>query len=82
MLDELTPEQAYELILYHGIEPFGEVRKDMRMAKMMQFYYDSKRGSKGKSILLGEFMMYEDIAEKASDPAGEAALLKALSGGG
>lgn len=80
MLEQLSPEQAYELCCYHGIEPFGEVRKDLRMARLLQFYYDAKRGKKGNQMSVEQFVLYGDIAESASEPASEAALLRALGG--
>lgn len=61
------------------MEPFGEVRQDLRMAKWIQFFYDSKRGRKGKTFSLGEFTMYADLAEEP-EPASEAALLRAIKG--
>ena len=70
MLEQLTPEQAYELQLYHATEPFGEVRDDMRTAHLIRFYYDSKRGKKGKALSLGELMLYSDIAESAAEQRG------------
>ena len=79
MLDALTPEQAYELCCYHSMEPFGEVRADIRMARLLQFYYDSKRGKKGKKFRLEDFMLYE-IGKRDEDEASEAALLRALHG--
>lgn len=70
----------YELCCYHAIEPFGEVRRDMRMARMIQFYYDAKRGKRGKALALGALTLYDDLVEKASDQASESALLAALGG--
>jgi hypothetical protein len=60
MLDGLTAEQRFELICYYGMEPFGEYRADMRTAQQLQFYYDSKRGKKGKKLSMRDFMLYQD----------------------
>lgn len=67
MLDQLTPEQANELFIYAGIEPFGEERQDLRAAHLLKFYYDTKRGKKGTDLELGEFCLYKDLAEGARD---------------
>ena len=77
LADDLTPGQLFELCLYHVIEPFGEVREDLRMASIKQFYYDSKRGKKGKRVPLGDFALYPHLYEK-TDGASEADLLRAL----
>lgn len=83
MLDELTSEQQFELFLYHATEPFGEVREDLRMAKMLQFYYEGKRGKRGRKIPLGDFAMYADLSEdRSGERASETDLLKALGGNG
>lgn len=79
MLDELTPEQAYELFLYHFKEPFGEVRDDLRTASILQFYYDSKRGKKGRRMALGEFTLYPDIAKSAKHAKAAKTLMDQLS---
>jgi ssRNA-specific RNase YbeY (16S rRNA maturation enzyme) len=78
MLARLTPEQAYELQLYHAMEPFGEVRDDMRMANVLRFYYDAKRGKKGDPLTLGELMLYRDFAEAAAEQRGDRDLQKFL----
>lgn len=79
MLNELTPEQRFELTAYFAMEPFGEVREDMRMARWLQFYYDAKRGKKGAARALGEFMLYDDFMEAArGNQASEASMLRAL----
>ncbi len=81
MLDELTAEQQFELFHYHAIEPFGEVRDDLRMAKLIQFYYDAKRGKKGRRMSLADFVLYADMNEAAQENrSSEAALLNALGG--
>jgi hypothetical protein len=64
MLDGLTPEQRFELLCYYGMEPFGEYRADMRAANWQQFYYDSKRGKKGKRLKMSDFMLYHDETER------------------
>jgi hypothetical protein len=74
----LTPEQALELRLYHRLEPFGEVRSDLRMAHAIRFYYDSKRGKKGKSLTLGELTLYPDLAEEESERASDSELRETL----
>lgn len=80
MIRELSPEQVYELCCYHSAEPFGEVRRDMRMARLIQFYYDVRRGKRGRNLSLGELVLYDDMVADASDPASESALLEALGG--
>ena len=47
------------------MEPFGEVRDDMRWANWIRWYYDSKRGKKGEKLTLGELTLYPDIADEA-----------------
>lgn len=59
------------------MEPFGEVRDDLRMANMIKFYYDSRRGKKGKAVTLGSFSLYDDLMAEP-EPASEAALIRAL----
>lgn len=66
LFSQLTPEQLFELRLYFAQEPFGEMRADLRMAHMMRFYYDMKRGRKGKRLSLGQLTLYPDLAEAAS----------------
>ncbi len=66
MLEQLTPVQAYELSEYATIEPFGEVRSDLRMANAMLQVYNVNRGKKGRRMKLGEFTLYDDIVESAS----------------
>ena len=70
---------------YAAIEPFGEVRHDMRMARLIQFYYESNRSKKGDPSKLVNFMLYSDFHEVigSSDDgdATEADLLNALGGG-
>lgn len=81
MFDELTPEQRCELLAYSASEPFGEVRADMRMAKLIQFYYESNRSKNAKPSKLGAFMLYSDYwPEAESQGASEADLLNALGG--
>lgn len=83
MFDELTHEQRAELLLYAAEEPFGEVRHDMRMAKLIQFYYESNRGTNAKRSKLGSFMLYSDFWPQAQDEnegASEADLLNAVGG--
>lgn len=63
MLEELSPAQAFELMEYAATECFGEVRADLRMAHMMLQAYNIARGKKGRSLSIGEFMLYADIAE-------------------
>jgi hypothetical protein len=65
MIDSLSPEQAYELQLYYSVESFGEMRNDLRMANMLRFYYDIKRGKKGKKLSLGELTLYPDLIESS-----------------
>lgn len=60
------------------MEPFGEVRDDLRMARMLNFYYDSKRGKRGERRSDAQFVMYDDISERANDAASPAALARAL----
>lgn len=82
MLDELTPDQAFELFCYHAMEPFGEVRQDYRMAKISQLFYNANRGKTSPDIELGQFTMYDDIVDAAApDPASPEALMKALGHG-
>jgi len=50
------------------------------MANLLQFYYDSKRGKKGQCLSIGQFTMYDDIVKHDEDPAGPAALQRALGG--
>lgn len=79
MFDELSPEQRAEHIAYASLEPFGEVRRDMRMARLLQFYYDSNRSKNSKSMRLGDFMLYPDFAsDTEAGDATEAELLNAL----
>lgn len=63
MLEELSPAQAFELMEYAAMEPFGEVRADLRMAHAMLQAYDIARGKSGRKLTLGEFTLYADIAE-------------------
>jgi hypothetical protein len=79
-MQELTPEQLYELCCYHAVEPFGEVREDLRMANLLCTYVASKAGKRGRKFTLGEFVMYQDIRDDATDPAGVSALLRATGG--
>lgn len=79
MLAELTPEQAFELCAYHGIEPFGEVRDDLRMAHVLRCYFDSKRAKGQKRIPLGSLTLYPDIIESAEEQSGTQELQATLS---
>lgn len=82
MFDELTPEQGAELRVYAASEPFGEVREDMRMARLIQFYYESNRSKHSKPSKLSHFLLYSDLAEEAEEQgATELALLNAVGGG-
>jgi len=71
MLEQLTPDQAFELCAYHGTEPFGEVRDDLRMAHMLRVYVDSKRKKGSKRVTLGSMTLYPDIIEAAEESSGE-----------
>lgn len=62
MFDELTPEQATELVIYAAEEPFGEVRADLRHANLIGTYLRSKTKKAANRTDL-EFMLYRDIAE-------------------
>lgn len=62
MLDQLTAEQAYELCAYHEIEPFGEVRDDLRMDHSLRLYF---AGNGSKQIPCGALALYSDIHEAA-----------------
>jgi hypothetical protein len=54
----------------------------MRMARLIQFYYESNRSSKGKPSKLAQFLLYPDLAEEAeASGATEADLLNAIGGG-
>lgn len=83
MFDELSPEQRAEHIAYASMEPFGEVRKDMRMARLLHFYTESNRSAKSKKSKLVNFMLYSDFHEPDEEATGatEADLLNALGSG-
>lgn len=70
MFEQLTPDQAFELCAYHGIEPFGEVREDLRMAHILRCYFDSNRRKGSQKIPLGSLTLYPDIIEAAQEAAG------------
>lgn len=70
MLEQLTPEQAFELCAYHGIEPFGEVRDDLRMDKILRIYIDSHRKKGTKPLAWGSMAMYQDIVESSQEAEG------------
>lgn len=78
MLEELTPEQQFELCHYASIEPFGEVRSDMRTALQAKQRYDIARGRRGRDMALGEFMLYRDIAEDTAKHKATESLVIAL----
>lgn len=79
MLAQLTPEQGYELMLYHAMEPFGELRDDMRLAQMLEFYYTAKGGQKKRTMRLTDFILYADIREEMHKRNVSADLRAALS---
>ena len=80
MLNQLTPEQAFELCAYHGIEPFGEVREDLRMAYLLSSYVraNSKKGAKVPP--LASFTLYRDLIESSEEQEGDSELMKVLAG--
>jgi hypothetical protein len=79
MLEQLTPDQRFELCAYHGMEPFGEVRMDFRFAQVLSTFtrFNSKKGTKVPP--LAAFTLFPDLAEAAEERQGSAALMSELS---
>jgi hypothetical protein len=77
MLEQLTPEQAFELQAYAAMEPFGEVRMDLRFAHILASYFgaNSKKGTKIPS--LGAFTLYADLIDAAKERDEESGELRA-----
>ncbi len=46
------------------MEPFGELRHDIRVAQLMEFYYAAQGGNRsGKKMYLSDFVLNRDYRE-------------------
>lgn len=59
--NEFTHTELIEWMIYYKIEPFGEIRADMRTASICQMLANINRGKNRKPYPLKNFMLFRDI---------------------
>jgi len=66
-LARVDSKEIAEWQAYYKINPFGEIRDDMRMARICSILYNSWRGKGSQSMSESDFMFEFGKAEKTVD---------------
>ena len=59
--DEFTNNELVEWMVYSKLEPFGELRADMRAARICQVIANANRGKNRKPFTMKDFMLFKEL---------------------